>query len=149
METEIFLFSASRVQLVREKIRPYLDQGFYVISDRFHDSTTAYQGYGRGLPIKSVEHINKLAVGDTIPDITFFIDVPVKVAAERKKLKSEADLDRLDNSAENFFEKVREGYLTLAGEENRFRIIDGTKSVGIIHEEVVNEIVIKEEQEKV
>src|ERR1035437_7478026 len=57
-EAEIFLFSASRAQLVREKIRPFLDKGYYVISDRFHDSTTAYQGYGRGLPIESVEHIN-------------------------------------------------------------------------------------------
>ncbi|HUX59924.1 MAG TPA: dTMP kinase, partial [Ignavibacteriaceae bacterium] len=80
IETEIFLFSASRSQLVRQKIRPYLEQGIYVISDRFHDSTTAYQGFGRGIPIEAVKSINRLAIGETIPDLTFFIDIPVEEA---------------------------------------------------------------------
>ena len=84
METEIFLFSASRAQLVKEVIRPYLQKGYYVISDRFHDSSTAYQGYGRGLPVDSILKIHNLAIGDTIPDITFFIDIPNEVAFQRK-----------------------------------------------------------------
>ncbi len=67
METEFLLFSASRSQLVREKIRPYLDEGIYVISDRFHDSSTAYQGYGRGISIEVILSIHKLAIGNTIP----------------------------------------------------------------------------------
>ncbi|HAB52254.1 MAG TPA: dTMP kinase, partial [Ignavibacteriales bacterium] len=71
-ETEIFLFSASRAQLVREKIRPYLMKGYYVISDRFHDSSTAYQGFGRGLSVDAIINIHNLAIGETIPDITFF-----------------------------------------------------------------------------
>ncbi len=89
METEIFLFSAARAQLVREKIRPYLNQGIYVISDRFHDSTTAYQGFGRGIDIESVNHINSLAIGETVPDLTFFIDITVEEAERRKKMMPE------------------------------------------------------------
>ena len=137
METEIFLFSASRAQLVREKIRPYLKEGVYVISDRFHDSTTAYQGFGRGIDINIVEHINKLAIGETVPDITFFIDIPVKVAELRKQNK---DLDRIEVSDSNFFEKVRNGYLKLAEGNSRFRIIDGTMTIDEIHQRIVNEI---------
>ena len=84
MQTEFLLFSASRAQLVREKIRPYLDKGFYVISDRFHDSSTAYQGYGRGLPVEVILAISNLAIGETVPDLTFIIDIPIDVADQRK-----------------------------------------------------------------
>ncbi len=73
METEFLLFSASRSQLVREKIQPYLERGFYVISDRFHDSSSAYQGYGRGISIDVISSINKLAIGKSMPDITFLL----------------------------------------------------------------------------
>jgi len=83
METEIFLFSASRAQLVREVIRPYLQKGYYVISDRFHDSSTAYQGFGRGLSVDAILNIHNLAIGKTIPDITFFIDIPNEIAMAR------------------------------------------------------------------
>ena len=76
IETEIFLFSASRAQLVREVIQPYLEKKYYVLSDRFHDSTTAYQGFGREIPLPIVEQINNLVIGKTIPDLTFFIDIP-------------------------------------------------------------------------
>lgn len=144
METEIFLFSASRAQLVREVIRPYLKEGYYVISDRFHDSSTAYQGYGRGLPVDSIMKINNLAIRETVPDITFFIDIPNEVALERKAKKSIADLDRIEVSDENFFEKVRNGYYKIAASERRFRIIDGTKSIIEINEQIVNEINILE-----
>ena len=140
METEILLFSASRAQLVREVIRPYLLQGYYVISDRFHDSSTAYQGYGRGLPVESIMKIHKIAIGDTIPDLTFFIDIPNKVAIERKTKKTHSDLDRIEVSDNQFYERVREGYLNLAKKEKRFRIIDGTESIGKINERIINEI---------
>jgi len=147
METEIFLFSASRAQLVREKIRPFLEKGVYVISDRFHDSTTAYQGFGRGIDINTVRHINSLAIGKTVPDITFIIDIPVKVADERKKNKGNPELDRIEISDSVFYEKVRNGYLTIAKSENRFRIIDGTAKIEDMHKEIVNEINILEKQE--
>ena len=140
METEIFLFSASRAQLVKEVIRPYLQKGYYVISDRFHDSSTAYQGYGRGLPVDTIMKINNLAIGDTVPDVTFFIDIPNEVAVERKAKKTHLDLDRIEVSDNLFFERVREGYLYLAEKEKRFRIIDGTQSIKKINEQIINEI---------
>ncbi|MDP2364853.1 MAG: dTMP kinase [Ignavibacteria bacterium] len=140
METEIFLFSASRAQLVREVIRPYLLKGFYVISDRFHDSSTAYQGYGRGLPVDAIMEIHKLAIGDTTPDLTFFIDIPNEVAIERRAKKTHSDLDRIEVSDNLFFERVREGYLNLAEKEKRFRIINGTQSIEKINEQIMHEI---------
>jgi dTMP kinase len=143
-EAEIFLFSASRAQLVREKIRPYLIQGIYVISDRFHDSTTAYQGFARGIPLESVKHINNLAIGDVIPDITFFIDIPVEVAEKRKYNSPETNLDRIELQNCDFYNKVRDGYLYLAETEKRFRKIDGTMSVDEIHTRIINEIILFE-----
>ena len=140
METEFLLFSASRSQLVREKIRPYLDQGIYVISDRFHDSSTAYQGYGRGISIEVILSIHKLAIGNTIPDVTFFLDIPVEVAEQRRQEKLSEHLDRIEISDMDFFSRVRNGYLELAKNENRFRILNGTDSVDNIQEKIINEI---------
>jgi dTMP kinase len=141
IETEIFLFSSARAQLVREKIRPYLEKGFYVISDRFHDSTTAYQGFGRGIPLEVVNHVNQLAIGETVPDITFYIDVPVHLAEERKSNKiRNSGLDRIEISDMNFYERVRAGYKYLTDNEERFRLIDGTQSINKIHELIVYEI---------
>jgi dTMP kinase len=142
METEIFLFSASRAQLVREKIRPYLKAGIFVISDRFHDSSIAYQGFGRGISIESVIHVNKLAIGSTIPDLTFFIDIPVQEAEKRKTGKNIKELDRIELSEMNFFERVRNGYLEISKNENRFKIINGLESIEEIHKKIVNEIIL-------
>lgn len=140
METELLLFSASRAQLVREKINPFIKQGEIVISDRFHDSSTAYQGFGRGLPIDAILNVHKLAIGETIPDITFIIDIPVEVAVKRKSEKTHQELDRIEVSSNDFFEKVRNGYLTLAKKEKRFRVVDGTQSIETIHKLIINYI---------
>lgn len=139
-ETEFLLFSASRAQLVREKIRPYLRDRIYVISDRFHDSSTAYQGFGRGIPIQVILNIHKLAIGDTIPDITFFIDIPIEVAQQRSRNKSSENLDRIERSEDEFYERVRNGYLQLADTEKRFRVIDGMDDINVIHKNIINEI---------
>jgi dTMP kinase len=149
METEIFLFSASRSQLVREKIRPYLEKGFYVISDRFHDSSVAYQGYGRGISIDAVTNVNKLAIGATIPDITFFIDIPVEEAEKRKTGKSLNELDRIEISEMNFFERVRNGYLEISKKEKRFRVLNGQMSIEETHNNIIKEIVLLENKELV
>jgi len=140
METEIFLFSASRAQLVREVIRPYLQKGYYVISDRFHDSSTAYQGFGRGLSVDAIQNIHNLAIGETIPDITFFIDIPKDIAISRRKGVAHSDLDRIEVSDDTFYERVREGYLYLSKKEKRFRVIDGTQNIKQINEQIINEI---------
>jgi dTMP kinase len=140
MQTEFLLFSASRAQLVREKIRPYLDEGFYVISDRFHDSSTAYQGYGRGLPVEVILAISSLAIGDTVPDLTFIIDIPVDVAEQRKQRKFKKHLDRIENSDRDFYNRVRDGYLELAKKESRIKVLNGEEKIKSIHKKVVKEI---------
>jgi dTMP kinase len=140
IETEILLFSASRAQLVREVIQPYLNEGYFVITDRFYDSTTAYQGFGRQIPLGFVEKINMFAVGNTIPQITFFIDIPIEESDKRKTLRNGGELDRIEMSKRSFYEKVREGYLYLAEKEKRFRIIDGLKHIDEIHEIIINDI---------
>lgn len=139
-ETELLLFSSSRAQLVREKIRPYLEKGIYVISDRFHDSSTAYQGYGRGVPLEIVNHVHSLAIGETIPDITFFIDIPVGIANERRKKKSKGKLDRIELSDTEFYNRVRNGYLEIAREEERFKVIEGTQTIETIQNQIISEL---------
>ncbi|QQS34593.1 MAG: dTMP kinase [Ignavibacteriales bacterium] len=147
METEFLLFSASRAQLVREKIRPYLEQGYYVISDRFHDSATAYQGFGRGVSLESVMHVHKLAIGSTVPDLTFIIDITVKEAQRRKSLKETSELDRIEVAGSSFYEKVRAGYISLAAEDPRFKIIDGTRQIESVHKTIIEEISLFEMKE--
>jgi dTMP kinase len=144
-ETEFLLFSASRAQLVREKIRPYLMKGYYVISDRFHDSSTAYQGFGRGLSIDAIMSIHNLAIGDTIPNLTFFIDIPVEEAESRKRQKLRHELDRIEVLEKDFYEKVRNGYLFLS-KDKRFRKLDGMQSIETIHKQIVIEIELIEKR---
>ena len=140
IETELLLFSASRSQLVREIITPLLDKNYYVISDRFHDSSIAYQGYGRGVDVNSVIEIQKFAIGNALPLISFFIDIPIEVMlARRAKFNSEY-LDRIERSESGFYQKVRAGYHKMCEESDRFKLIDGTLSVDDIHEQIIKEI---------
>lgn len=145
-QTEFLLFSASRAQLVREIIQPFLEQDYYVISDRYHDSSTAYQGFGREIPLDFILKINDFATGSTVPDITFFIDIPVEEAERRKLLRDSAELDRIEVSKNGFYEKVREGYLYLAEKEKRFRVINGLLTIEEIHEIIIREILLFEEK---
>ncbi|MCW8806425.1 MAG: dTMP kinase [Ignavibacteriaceae bacterium] len=139
-EAELLLFSASRAQLLREKIQPYLEKGIYVISDRFHDSSTAYQGYGRGIQLEVVKMVHELAIGDTIPDVTFFIDIPVGIANERRKKKSKLKLDRIEVADIEFYNRVRSGYLEIARQEERFKVIDGTQTIETIQNQIISEL---------
>lgn len=149
METELLLFSASRSQLVREIIIPQLNQGYYVISDRFHDSTTAYQGYGRGVPLNFVESLNKFVIQNALPDITFFIDIPVDEVVRRKSKIDLFELDRIELSKSGFYEKVRDGYLEISKSEDRFFTINGAASINEIHHMIISRIEDLKEQEKV
>ncbi|MBO8131113.1 MAG: dTMP kinase [Candidatus Marinimicrobia bacterium] len=123
--TELLLYSASRYQLTKEKIIPSLIEGYIVICDRFYDSTTAYQGYGRGLNLEFIEELNKFASCNIEPDITFLIDVSIEERYKRLKRKM---LDRLEIEDRDFHEKVREGFLQLA-QKNKHRVvvIDGNR----------------------
>lgn len=140
IETEFLLFSSSRTQLVREIILPALKDGNIVISDRFHDSSTAYQGFGRGLDISKINVINSFAIADVLPDITFLIDISVEECLKRKALKSPTDLDRIEISSNSFYQKVREGYLKMAENESRFVVIDGSKKIEEIHKIILDRI---------
>ncbi len=125
--SELLLFAASRAQLVREKIAPTLEQGIHVIADRFLDSTTVYQGFGRGLDLIAVSQINAFAVGNTRPDLTFLLDMDAAEAHARALGRSQGQLDRMESEPMAFYEKIREGYQLLAKEDkHRFRVLDAT-----------------------
>jgi dTMP kinase len=143
IETEFLLFSSSRSQLVREIIIPALKENNVVISDRFHDSSTAYQGYGRGLDIDIINQINSFAISNLIPDITFFIDTPVEVCLQRRAKKSKIELDRIELSSLSFYQKVRNGYLKIAKSDSRFRIVNGSLNIEEIHNIIIKEIIKK------
>jgi dTMP kinase len=122
--TELFLYLAARNQLVRQDVLPALTAGKVVILDRFVDSSTAYQGAGRGLGDKLVARLSKLASADVKPNLTVLVDVPVKIGQGRK---GSGVLDRLERERVEFHERVRDGYLQVARRApGRFRVVDGT-----------------------
>jgi dTMP kinase len=133
---ELLLFSASRSQLVTEVIIPALGRGEIVVCDRYCDSTTAYQGYGRGLNLEAVRGVNRLATGATDPDITFVIDIPV-AEIERRKAKAGIPFDRMESAGKEFYERVRSGYMEIAkNEPNRLVVIDGATTIQDVEREV-------------
>jgi len=135
-ETELLLFAASRAQLVREKIRPLLESGTFVILDRFLDSTTVYQGIARGLPLESVRAINHFAIGGTLPQLTLVLDMDSATARQRIH-QTGRELDRIESQPQSFFEKVRQGYLEVAqAEPARVKIIDASATPEAVHENI-------------
>ncbi len=127
-EAELLLFAASRAQLVREVIRPALDAGHVVISDRFHDSTVVYQGVARRLDPAMTSMINGFAVGSILPDLTFLLDMDAREAFERLH-RRDRPADRMESEPLAFYEAVRLGYLEVArAEPQRFAILDATGS---------------------
>jgi dTMP kinase len=137
-ETEALLMTASRAQLTREVIIPKLNEGFVVVADRFQDSTIAYQGGGRGLDISFLKMLNLFATNHLIPSMTFYIDISAKEALKRTISN---DFDRIENAGESFQVKVRDEYLKLTKEEpKRVFLVDGTKKITEIHEEIWSKV---------
>jgi dTMP kinase len=134
--TEMLLFAGSRSQLVDEKIIPKLNDGYYVISDRFHDSSIAYQGYGRGIDIDFVSKLQNFVIKNALPNLTFFIDIPITEVEKRKRNNDNAP-DRIESSKTEFYENVLEGYNRIADAEKRFVKINGLLSREQIHSEIV------------
>ena len=129
-ESELLLFAASRAQLVREVILPALDRGAWVVADRFLDSTTIYQGVGRGLDREAVACINAFAVGSALPDLTFLLDLDATTGHARAVAASGTLHDRMESQPLSFFEAVRRGYLALASAEpSRIAVIDASRSI--------------------
>jgi dTMP kinase len=126
-QAELWLYLAARAQLVTERIKPALQQGRVVICDRFDDSTLAYQAYGRGLDKRLVARANALATGGLTPDLTILFDLEPAQALQRSR-RLKRTRDRLEREREAFFEKVREGYLTLAAQsKSRIKVIDASR----------------------
>jgi dTMP kinase len=132
---ELFLFSASRADLVASVIRPLLRSGTVVLCDRFYDSTTAYQGGGRGFETGSIDVINMVATGGLIPDATILIDIPVE-EMERRMQSASAVRDRMESNKRAFYDRVRDAYLALARSEQRIRVVNGMKPVPEIADEI-------------
>ena len=126
-EAELFLFAASRAQHVREVIRPALTRGEVVISDRFHDSTTVYQGVARQLEPEMARTVNGFAIGDTLPDVTFLLDMDA-AEAHRRIAQRDQPADRMESEPLAFYQAVRQGYLRAAADEPaRFVVLDAAR----------------------
>jgi dTMP kinase len=162
-EAELLLLNASRAQLVREVIRPALASGEIVLCDRFYDSTIAYQGYGRGLDLGMVRSIIAAAVGQTRPDLTLVLTVPVELSEQRRRSRQQilaqtpalfpegveaasptieaSRRDRIEEADRAFFERVEEGYREIiAADPKRVREIDATKKIQEVESEIWAEI---------
>lgn len=134
-EAELLLMNASRAQLVREVIRPALAASEIVLCDRFYDSTIAYQGYGRQLDRKMVEAIIDAAVGNTRPNLTLLLQLPQKIAEQRRlarqpTLPLEMQRDRIEEAGQDFFQRIAKGYEAVAAAEpDRMRVVDADGTV--------------------
>ena len=139
--TELILYAADRAQHVSEVIRPALDQGKWVICDRFFDATIAYQGFGRGMDMELIEYLNSQAAAGVSPDLTILMDCPedigLKRALDRNKTQNLEDQGRFEKEKMEFHRRVRGGYLNLAEKyADRFRIIDASRSVDEVRQDI-------------
>lgn len=129
---ELLLFLAARAQLVRNVIAPALEAGKWVVSDRFSDSTIAYQGYGRGLPVDFVREANDFACEGLRPDLTILLDLDPSVAEARMRGREAAtntSADRIERAGDGFHARLRAGFLELAAADApRFSVVDASKS---------------------
>ncbi len=132
--SELFLYEADRNFHIHNVIKPNLEKGNYVICDRFIDSTLAYQGYARGLDIELIKGLNKIAAEGLEPNITFLIDIPIEISLQRLGNNK----DRIENENIEFHKRLRKGFLKIAEEEDRIFVIDGTKDIESIFQEIID-----------
>ena len=131
--TEMLLFLAARSELVTKVIYPALEKGYYVICDRYIDSTVAYQGFGRKIDIKIINDLNKFVTLGLLPTVTFYLDISVKTMILRKNKENN---DRMENSGLKFFERGRSGYFDLELKNNRFVKIDSSQNIKKIETQI-------------
>jgi len=138
---ELLLVLADRAQHVREKLRPALEGGQIVISDRYSDSTIAYQGYGRGLDLKLVRELNRVASGDVIPDLTILLDCDAETGLLRTKTRAENAVrvaDRFEGELIEFHQRVREGFRMIARDEPlRIVLLDSARETNQVSADVL------------
>ncbi len=134
--TELLLMYASRVQHTEIKIKPALEEGRWVISDRFNDASFAYQGTGRDIGFSQLQKLDEWALGGFKPGLTLFLDLPVATGMQRAGMRG--DLDRFENENLSFFERVRDGYLQRANTDpERFVIIDAAQSIDDVERQII------------
>lgn len=131
--TELLLFSAARSQLMAENVLPNLEEGAVVILDRFYDSTTAYQGYGReSVPLEEIRDINRIASHKQAPDLTIYMKIPLDQAKDRMA----GEKDRMELSGDDFFGKVIQGFEKIAKAKDRFFTVDATHPADKVHQQI-------------
>ena len=136
---ELLLFSADRAQHVQSLIQPALDEGKIVISDRFFDSTRAYQGYGRQIDMDLIDRAIALATGGLTPDLTVLVDIDVMTSRSRG---GEGANDRIENGTDDFFNRIRNGFLKIAEDErHRYLVVDGTRPVEEVASRIRDEVI--------
>lgn len=136
-ETEAMLMFAARKEHVEKVIRPALQRGTWVISDRFSDASFAYQGGGRGVPLAKLEQLEQWVHGDLQPDLTLLFDIPVEVA--RQRLANNASLDKFEREQGEFFQKVRNAYLARVEQQpQRYAVIRAEKSLEEVQQQLAN-----------
>ena len=138
-ETEMLLYAAARTQHIDETILPALEQGKIVLCDRYLDSSIAYQGYARGLGVERVLEANRYAVERCLPDATFLFLLEVGSSFARIK-SGRTGTDRLEQEGRSFFDKVDEGFRALADEEARILVIDASKGVNAVSQELAGKV---------
>ena len=142
--TELLLYEASRAQFIKEVVAPNLEKGVSVISDRFYDSTTAYQGFARGLSVEEINRLNNLVcnLNETSyhPDLTFIIDTPEEIGL--KNAYDRGKLNRLDRESRMFHQKVRDGFLDIARKNcDRCILIPYQDGINKVHEDIVSKFI--------
>lgn len=138
-DTELLLMFAARAQHIENVIRPALDRGAWVISDRFTDATFAYQGGGRGVSMEHIETLERLVQHGLHPDLTFLLDLPVEIGLQRASARSAPD--RFEQEKLNFFEKVRAAYLMRAeNEPERFAVIDASRDLESVQAQILTAV---------
>mgnify|MGYP001812830393 FL=1 len=136
-DMELLLMFAARAQHLAEVIRPALEAGQWVLCDRFTDATYAYQGGGRGVPMKRIQHLENWVQGELRPDHTLLLDMPVADGLQRAGTRSEPD--RFEQEQHAFFERVRETYLARAkAEAGRFHVIDASPALDVVQTQIAN-----------
>jgi dTMP kinase len=134
--TELLLYNAARIQHLKEKIIPAIEGGKIVITDRFTDSTVAYQGYGRGINLGLIDSLDKVATGGIRPDLTILLDLDVETGLMRNKRINKRD--RLELEDIEFHQKVRDGYLEIAAlDSERVKLVNASKGIDAIHREII------------
>ena len=134
-DAELLMMFAARAEHIAQKIKPALDAGNWVLCDRFTDATYAYQGYGRGISLEKISGLENWVQGELRPDLTLLMDLPVKMGMERAGKRSAPD--RFESEAWDFFERIRQGYLSIAAEQSsRVKVIDASQDLHNVQEQV-------------